>query len=159
MRIGCVATIILLSLPLQAEQPDIVRRLLSDSIATFSDAYDLVYYSLAGSFRQDLAEQAKHIILTQEVAAEKVQQFLSARGILLRRDGQPITRKEFAKILIERFDLPKGLFTRLLGSTSWYFRDAVRLGLFATGDKAEETMSTREMLAVFYRAEALHRGR
>jgi hypothetical protein len=138
---------------------DVVSRLLKDTVATFSDSYDLLYYSLKSALQRDLREQAKAVQETRDATNERIEAYLEAKGILLRRDSQPITRRDFARILIERFDLPKGFFTRLTGSSRWYFRDAVRAGLFSETDAAEGTMSTREMLSVFTRAEQLSRSR
>lgn len=136
---------------------DIVSRLLEDTVATFSDSYDLIYYSLKSAVTKDLREQSQSVKNTHEYAKERVEEFLESRGISIRRDSQPITRSDFAKLLIERFNLPTGFFTRLLGTKSWYFRDAVRVGLFSENDAPSGTMSTREMLSVFTRAEALSR--
>jgi hypothetical protein len=146
-------------MPQGAGAEDVVSRLLKDTVATFSDSYDLLYYSLKSALSRDLREQARSVQVTREITSERIEAYLEAKGILVRRDSQPITRKDFARILIERFDLPKGFFTRLTGSSSWYFRDAVRAGLFADTDASDGTMSTREMLSVFTRAEQLSRAR
>ena len=145
--------------PAQSRAADVVGRLLKDTVATFSDSYDLLYYSLKSALRRDLREQAQAAQVTRETTNERIEAYLEAKGILIRRDSQPITRRDFARILIERFDLPKGFFTRLTGSSSWYFRDAVRAGLFSEMDAGEGTMSTREMLSVFTSAEQLSRSR
>ncbi|GAB4425249.1 MAG: hypothetical protein OHK0011_06340 [Turneriella sp.] len=145
--------------PSRAAAEDVVGRLLKDTVATFSDSYDLLYYSLKSALRRDLRDQAQAVQMTRETTNERIEAYLEAKGILLRRDSQPITRRDFARILIERFDLPKGFFTRLTGSSGWYFRDAVRAGLFSENDAGEGTMSTREMLSVFTRAEQLSRSR
>jgi hypothetical protein len=146
-------------MPQGAGAEDVVSRLLKDTVATFSDSYDLLYYSLKSALSRDLREQARSVQVTREITSERIEAYLEAKGILVRRDSQPITRKDFARILIERFDLPKGFFTRLTGSSRWYFRDAVRAGLFADTDASDGTMSTREMLSVFTRAEQLSRAR
>lgn len=138
---------------------DIVSQLLKDTVATFSDSYDLLYYSLKSALQRDLREQASAMQIERDITTERIEAYLEARGIALRRDSQPITRGDFARIVIERFDLPKGFFTRLLGSPSWYFRDAVRVGLFSESDSSDGTMSTREMLSVFTKAERLSRSR
>lgn len=138
---------------------DIVSQLLKDTVATFSDSYDLLYYSLKSALQRDLREQASAMQIERDITTERIEAYLEARGIALRRDSQPITRGDFARIVIERFDLPKGFFTRLLGSPSWYFRDAVRVDLFSESDSSDGTMSTREMLSVFTKAERLSRSR
>ena len=136
---------------------DIVGGLLKDSVATFSDSYDLIFYSVKSALTRDL--RAQHSSVRQETAVtnERIESYLESRGILNRRDRQPIVRKDFAQMIIQRFDLPRGFFTKLFGSSAWYFRDAVRVGLFSDSDQAEGTMSTREMLSVFTRAETLSR--
>lgn len=138
---------------------DVVGRLLKDTVATFSDSYDLLYYSLKTAVVRDIKEQAQSVQITREVTNERIEAYLESKGIAVRRDSQPITRRDFARILIERFELPKGFFTRITGSSGWYYRDAVRAGLFSANDAGDDTMSTREMLSVFTRAEQLSRQR
>ena len=137
---------------------DVVGGLLKDSVATFSDSYDLIFYSVKSALARDL--RAQQLSLRQETAVtnERIESYLESRGILNRRDRQPIARRDFAQMVIQRFDLPRGFFTKLFGSASWYYRDAVRAGLFSDADQPESTMSTREMLSVFTRAEALSRS-
>jgi len=149
----------LVCFPRSAGAADVVSRLLQDTVATFSDTYDLLYYSVKSALRQDLREQIQTVQVTREVTNERIKAYLEAKGLLLRRDSQPITRKDFARVLVERFDLPKGFFTRLTGSSGWYYRDAVRAGLFSETDAPEGTMSTLEMLSVFTRAEQMSRAR
>lgn len=136
---------------------DVVGGLLKDSVATFSDSYDLIFYSVKSALTRDL--RAQQLTVRQETAVtnERIESYLESRGILNRRDRQPIARKDFAQMIIQRFDLPRGFFTKLFGSSAWYYRDAVRIGLFSDNDQAEGTMSTREMLSVFTRAETLSR--
>ncbi|MBV6493141.1 MAG: hypothetical protein LDLANPLL_01156 [Turneriella sp.] len=138
---------------------DVVGVLLEDTIATFSDSYDLLVYSLKAAIQRDLREQRQSVREEAKVTNERVEAYLEAKGIFSRRDRQPITRKEFAQLMFQRFDLPRGFFTKLLKTTSWYYRDAVRLGLFNDTDSSDGTMSTREMLSVFIKAEALGRSR
>lgn len=138
---------------------DVVGSLLKDSIATFSDSYDLIYYSLKSAIASDMRSQKQALAAETAATNERIEAYLEAKGIMARRDRQPITRGDFARLLVERFELPRGIFTRILGTSSWYFRDAVRAGLFSSNDSADGTMSTREMLSVFTRAEALSRAR
>lgn len=138
---------------------DVVGTLLKDSVATFSDSYDLIYYSVKSAIAEDIRSQKKAIDNESAAANERIEAYLESKGISSRRDRQPITRGDFARLIIHRFELPRGFFTKLLGTSSWYFRDAVRAGLFSENDSAEATMSTREMLNVFTRAEALSRAR
>ena len=138
---------------------DVVGTLLKDSVATFSDSYDLIYYSVRSALKRDLREQSKSIEKEAALSNERIDAYLESRGIVTRRDRQPITRSDFARMIFQRFDLPRGFFTRLFGTSSWYYRDAVRAGLFSENDTSEGTMSTREMLSVFTRAEKLSRAR
>lgn len=138
---------------------DVVGGLLKDSVATFSDSYDLIYYSVKSALTNDLREQRNAVRNESQITNERIELYLESRGILNRRDRQPIARKEFAQMIFQRFDLPRGFFTKLFGSSSWFYRDAVRIGLFSDADSPEGTMSTREMLSVFTRAEALSRSK
>ena len=148
--------ILLLQAPLVAG--DVVGGLLKDSVATFSDSYDLIFYSVKSALARDLRAQQLSVKQETAVTNERIESYLETRGILNRRDRQPIARRDFAQMVIQRFDLPRGFFTKLFGSASWYYRDAVRVGLFNDTDQPEGTMSTREMLSVFTRAEALSRS-
>jgi hypothetical protein len=136
---------------------DVVSTLLKDSIATFSDSYDLIYYSVRSALLRDAREQKYAVKSEFSVTNARIETYLESRGIYSRRDRQPITRKDFARIVFQRFDLPRGFFTKLLGTSSWYYRDAVNAGLFRESDQSDGTMSTKEMLSVFTQAEAQSR--
>lgn len=138
---------------------DVVGTLLKDAVATFSDSYDLIIYSLRSAVERDLRAQKQSVLDETAATNERIEIYLESKGILSRRDRQPITRGDFSRIVFQRFNLPRGFFTKLFETTSWYFRDAVRLGLFSEDATAEDTMSTREMLSVFTRAETLSRSR
>lgn len=138
---------------------DVVGALLKDSVATFSDSYDLIFYSVRSALKRDLREQSKSVEKEATLTNERIDAYLESRGIATRRDRQPITRSDFARMIFQRFDLPRGFFTKLFGSSSWYYRDAVRAGLFSESDQSDGTMSTREMLSVFTRAEQMSRAR
>ncbi len=142
---------------LQLAAADVVSGLLKDSVATFSDSYDLIFYSVKSALTRDLRAQNLSVGQETAITTERIESYLESRGILNRRDRQPIVRKDFAQMIFQRFNLPRGFFTRLFATSSWYYRDAVRVGLFGDGDPAEGTMSTREMLSVFTRAEELSR--
>ena len=148
--------ILAIQTPLMAA--DVVGGLLKDSVATFSDSYDLIFYSVTSALTRDLREQRKVVRQETAVTNERIESYLESRGILNRRDRQPIARRDFAQMIFQRFDLPRGFFTKILGSATWYYRDAVRIGLFSDSDQPEGTMSTREMLSVFTRAEELSRS-
>lgn len=138
---------------------DVVGSLLKDSVATFSDSYDLIYYSVRSALQKDLHEQNKAVQSEAQLSNERIEAYLESKGIVSRRDRQPITRSDFARMIFQRFDLPRGFFTKLFGTSAWYYRDAVRAGLFSDSDQSDGTMSTREMLSVFTRAEQLSRSR
>lgn len=153
--------IALLSAGLIAVRPapaiDVVGTLLKDTVATFSDSYDLIYYSVKSALVRDLKAQKATINETTAVTNERIETYLESRGITVRRDRQPIQRKDFARMVMQRFELPLGVFTKIFGTSGWYYRDAVRAGLFSENEAGDETMSTREMLSVFSRAESLSR--
>ncbi len=138
---------------------DIVGTLLKDTVATFSDSYDLIYYSVKSALVNDLRAQKASVENTAAVTNERIESYLESRGITAKRDRQPIQRKDFARLLMQRFDLPLSFFTKVFGTSAWYYRDAVRAGLFDQSERGDETMSTREMLSVFSRAESLSRSR
>lgn len=151
------AIILVLTVTASLSSADVVSGLLKDSVATFSDSYDLIFYSVKSALSRDLREQHKSVRQESSVTNERIESYLESRGILNRRDRQPIVRRDFAQLVFQRFDLPRGFFTKLFGSANWYYRDAVQAGLFSNSDQAEGTMSTREMLSVFTRAEELSR--
>jgi hypothetical protein len=148
-----------LTAPAGLSAVDVVGALLKDTVATFSDSYDLIYYSVKSALVRDLKAQKSTMQETASVTNERIESYLESRGISVRRDRQPIQRKEFARLLMQRFDLPLSAFTRLFGTSGWYYRDAVRSGLFSEDERGDETMSTREMLSVFSRAEELSRSK
>lgn len=152
------ALLLILSGLFQVAAADIVGGLLKDSVATFSDSYDLIFYSVKSALTRDLRAQNLAVRQESAITNERIESYLESRGILNRRDRQPIARRDFAQMIFQRFDLPRGFFTKLLGSSTWYYRDAVRIGLFNDSDPSEGTMSTREMLSVFTRAEELSRS-
>jgi len=138
---------------------DVVSTLLKDSVATFSDSYDLIYYSVKNTLAREAKSKSESIQAEFRTTNERIEEYLLRRGVALNRDQQPITRADFAKLVIKRFELPRSFFTGLFGSASWYFRDAIKAGLFAEADQSDGTMSTREMLSVFTKAEAASRKR
>ncbi|MBL8033635.1 MAG: hypothetical protein JNJ69_08045 [Leptospiraceae bacterium] len=156
-KLALVAVLCTLMTPLFAG--DVVGGLLKDSVATFSDSYDLIYYSVRAALANELREQKKSVRTETSVTNERIEAYLESKGILNRRDRQPILRRDFARLIFQRFDLPRGFFTKLLDSPAWYYRDAVRAGLFSDSDAPEGTMSTREMLSVFTRAEQISRAK
>lgn len=156
---GIIILTLSLGLAIPIRSADVVGGLLKDSVATFSDSYDLIYYSLRSAFARDAKEQSNSIRSEAALTDARILKYLVDKGIVAKRDQQPISRADFARIIFQRFDLPRGFFTKLLDSPSWYFRDAVRAGLFSESDQGDGTMSTREMLSVFTRAESLSRAR
>jgi len=148
-----------LALAAELAAVDIVGTLLKDTVATFSDSYDLIYYSVKSALVRDLKAQKASVQETTTVTNERIESYLESKGISAKRDRQPIQRKDFARLLMQRFDLPLSAFTRVFGTSGWYYRDAVRAGLFAESEHGDETMSTREMLSAFSRAEQLSRLR
>ena len=137
---------------------DIIRKLMKDSVATFSDAYDLLTYSLKAippHLKQKTFNEQNDLQRSEQATIET---YLSLRGIQ-NRENQPITRAEFAKTILKRYDLKTGFFTKLFGTPSLYFDDAVHLGIFTPEERGSDPLTTRELLNAFNRAESISRRR
>lgn len=128
---------------------NIVSELMKDSVATFSDATRLMYYSFFPP--KSMRGQAQD----KQVDLEEAKRFLESQGIQLDTKASPIKRERFAKTLIERFKLEKSMLTSLTSAERLYFQDAIRHGIFSNESRPEETLSTREMLSAYKRASAL----
>ncbi|MCB1200318.1 MAG: hypothetical protein KDK41_06705 [Leptospiraceae bacterium] len=135
---------------------DIFSELMRDSVATFSDAGRLLYYSVVSVARgkDDKKEQAK-AEQNEEVTPNKIEDVLGQKGIQISLQNQPIKRKEFAKSVMQVFSLETSFLTSLIGSSDLYFSDAVKLGLFSKNTSGEENLSTRELLQIYMKAESL----
>lgn len=134
---------------------DIISSLMKESVATLSDAADLIYYSFKSIGSP--SKQKDPVVSEINESPENITKFLQEKGIDLPSDNQPITRQELAKILIKRFNLKTSLKTDIFGAAGDYFRDAVRLGIFTDNGTGNESLSTRELLNAFLRADSLGR--
>ncbi len=134
---------------------DIFSELMRDSVATFSDASELMYYSVkALVVRQKKADDKLTAAEQQEA-----QRLLAEKGILLENKNQPIHRSAFARTLIQRFNLSTSFMTDLFRADVLYYRDALRLGLFDDNLPADATLTTRELLRAYLKAESLQNGK
>ena len=143
---------------------DIFSNLFENSIATFGDAAEMLYRSFnvvemsKNRKRQAMLEKRA---AEQETSAnsEEMLAFLKAKGIQVSLLGQPMAKKDFAKLLFQRFpSLPKSFLTKSLGFGSLYFQDAKELKIFSKSEAAEETLTAKNMLSSFLKASRLVRS-
>ncbi|MDH5719799.1 MAG: hypothetical protein OEZ13_04165 [Spirochaetia bacterium] len=142
----------------QVSAKDFLSDLMKEGVATFLDTAKLIYYSFNpvdyvnnSDSNKDNEENSNN----QEPNEDDLKKFLEEKGIPLPTDEQPITRKQTAKTMMIRFDLPISLLTRIFGTENMYFSDATKLGLFSSGVYGDENMTTRELLSIFLRAEKI----
>jgi hypothetical protein len=131
---------------------NIVTELMTDSVATFSDATKLMYFSFFPP------ESQKKSLKNENIDINEAHKFLESQGIALNKDSKPILRENFARTLIERFELEKSVFTKVTRADRFYFQDAISLGIFAKESRPDETLSTRELLSAYQRASTLSRA-
>lgn len=154
-KIAIATVLATLTAPLSAE--DIFSRLMKDSVATFSDAGHLLYHSmksLASSDKKQKAYQSKEF-QSLHMRRNEIRAFLLERGYDINLTQKPITKKAFSKALIDHFNLKTGLLTSIFKSESFYFDDAVKLGLFSREAVGDSPLTTREMVKVYFKAENL----
>lgn len=154
----CIA-LLALSVVAPVSARDVISSLLKDSVATLSDAADLIYYSFK-SIGSGSGKEVADLKKSEEgQSPENVTRYLQEKGINLPKDNQPISRQQFAKILIQRYGFKTSFKTTIFGRASDYFHDAVRLGIFSTSSLGHESLSTRELVNAFLRADAIGRKR
>lgn len=124
---------------------------MGDSVATVSDAAELMYYSALSLFKNQKENNPNY---TEQ---REMELWLKERGIQIEAKNQPIRRGTLARALIERFQLAKSFFTQIFGFESLYYKDAVRLGLFSEDLPSEATLTTRELLQAYLKAESLQK--
>ncbi|MCS6983956.1 MAG: hypothetical protein NZM25_02360 [Leptospiraceae bacterium] len=127
---------------------DIFTRLMGDSVATASDAAELLYYSIKAIFtgqETDIDPQER----------QEMERLLKERGLMDEIGNKPLRRGTLARALMEHFQLTKSFLTRLLGFESLYYQDAVKLGLFDDNLGADANLTTRELLRAYLKAESL----
>ena len=143
---------------------DIFSNLFENSIATFGDAAEMLYRSFnvvemsknrkRRAMLEKRAAEQEHSANSEEMLA-----FLKAKGIQVSLLGQPMAKKDFAKLLFQRFpSLPRSFLTKSLGFGSLYFQDAKELKIFSQSEAAEETLTAKHMLSSFLKASRLVRS-
>ena len=128
---------------------NIMTELMTDSVATFSDATKLMYFSFFPPKNQ------KQNLKNESIDINEAHRFLESQGIALNKESTPILRENFARTLIERFKLEKSVFTKVTGADRFYFQDAISHGIFAKESRPDETLSTRELVSAYQRASTL----
>ncbi|MDH5718209.1 MAG: hypothetical protein OEZ22_11320 [Spirochaetia bacterium] len=138
---------------------DVFTDLMKESVATFWDAAKLIYHSFNPieyiKNREFEKERENNLSENQKnnLSVDEVKKYLLEQGFEIPTDNQPITRKQFAKTLLTRFELPTSLFTDIFGTDNMYFSDAIKLGIFSSNLNGNESITTRELLQSFIRAE------
>lgn len=150
MKIKIISLVLFFGMFSSVYPRDIVSEFMKGKVATFMDAASLLYYSF-----QSVASQKKD--KENKKSPEEIRKFLKEKGIQVSLDSRPITRKEFAKTLIERFNLETSYLTDIFGGLDNYFQDAVNLGIFEKNDRGNENLTTKELLSAYLRAEKLSR--
>ncbi|GEM_PF-2784070 len=135
---------------------DIVSEFMKGKVATFMDAASLLYYSFQGATSKDKKNQKNNPREdARKHSPEEIKRFLQNKGVAVSLDSRPITRKEFAKTLIDRFNLKTSYLTDIFGGLDSYFEDAVDLGIFSEADSGNENLTTRELLSAYLKAEKM----
>ena len=136
---------------------DLLSGIFGNAVATLGDAAELLYNSFhlkkmaQNKKRQDdLKKGNKHY---QKENSIGLKEYLKKSNI---NTSQPISKQDFAKLLFERFaNLPVSFLTATLKFNSLYFKDAQKLNIFKSNDVGKETLTKREMLAAFLKADQL----
>ena len=141
---------------------DYVSKILGNTVATFSDALELLYNSFNPvelvknkKRKTNYKEKAKK---QKEIDIKRMQDFLKKHGINAPSLSlsQPLTKQDFAKLLFKRFKtLPHSFLSSQLQFNYLYFKDAQELGIFSTNETAEDTLTTKDLLKSFLRATKL----
>ena len=140
---------------------DLVPHLFENTIATFTDASEMLYRSfnlMEMSRKKKISDQFKVKSAKQniQVSPEEIQSFLTSKGIDASILSQPVAKEEFAQLLFQRFKgLPKSFLTQSLQFKKLYFHDAQSLKIFSSVDLAKETLTLKDMFASFLRAAKL----
>ncbi len=141
-------TILSLGLTSQAWSQDFLGDIMQGSLATLDHARQLIYYSFF--YSENSGSQQ-----TQKTSEKDVDQFLAGQGMELPRTDRPILKKEFAKLIMERYHFKTSWLTNITRQPVYYFEDARKLGLFAPSSRAEETMSPTELIQVYKKANSM----
>jgi len=161
--------VISFSLGSTVHSKDIIAELMQGTVATVADAARLLYYSF-NPFTNNASNGKKNIknreklnsqvqkLLSSNVSQQELSRFLKKRGIEIVVSNQAITRAQFAKTIMRRFELDKSFMTSVLGWESLYYSDAQQLGIFPSNRDGAENISTKSLLKAFLVAEMLSRN-
>ena len=138
---------------------DILTRIFSNTVATFGDAVELLYNSFhlkriaQNKKRQEELRKKNEQAWQQRSELTSLNRYLKKNKINI---SQPISKQDFAMLLFERFTmLPVSFLSKTLQFNSLYFRDAKKLNIFKSTDLPEETLTVKEMVNAFLKANQL----
>ena len=146
------------TLSIQVMAKDLVPNFFENTIATFTDATEMLYRSfnvVEMSKKHRINKKLREKSKTQNLRAspEEVRSFLRKKGITASLLSQPIVKEDFAKLLFQRFtNLPQGFLTKSLQFKRLYFNDAQNLQIFSHSESAEETLTLKDMFGSFLKA-------
>lgn len=149
-----ISLFLVLSMTTPVMGQDIISNLMQDSLATFSEARRLIYYSFLPATKSEDSQKKQ-----KNVSEQEINDFLWKQGIEMPSTNRPIRKDEFAKAVIQRYHLKTGWLTRVTRQPRHYFDDARRLGLFNTLENPDETMTTQELLNVYLKAQKMSHQR
>jgi|GEM_PF-6830311 len=142
------STILSLGLTTQAWSQDFLGDIMQGSMATIDHARQLIYYSFFYSEKPGSGQ-------TEHPSEKDVDQFLAGQGMELPRTDRPILKKEFAKLIMERYDFKTSWLTNITRQPVYYFEDARKLGLFTPSSRADETLSPSDLIQVYQKANSM----
>ncbi len=135
--------------------------LFENSIATFTDAAKMLYHSfniaeMSKNYKRQNFYRQKSSKKKENVSLQEIYQFLQEKGIDASLLSQPMAKKNFARLLFQRFKkLPKSFLTQNLEFEILYFRDAQNLGIFGGTELPKGTLTVKDMLNSFLKASHL----
>ena len=139
---------------------DLLSGFFKNTVATFEDAAELLYNSLnttrLAENKKKQAEFKKRIAVSkhqEEKALKSLHKYLKENKI---NSSQPILKEDFAKLLFKRFEkLPVSFLTKTLQFSVLYFKDAQTLHIFKKAEAPTETLTIKEMVNAFLKADQL----
>lgn len=154
MKLKAISLVLFLGILSSVHSRDLVSEFMKGKVATFMDAASLLYYSF-----QSVTNKKDNTKKENKKSPEEIKKFLKHKGIDVSLDSRPITRKEFAKTLIKRFNLETSYVTDIFGGLDNYFEDAVDLGIFERNHRGNENLTTKELFSAYMKAEKISRRR
>ncbi len=146
------------ALSFQIMTKDLVPSLFENTVATFTDAAEMLYRSfniVEMSKKRRISDKLREKSAKEnlDISPAEIRSFLKRKGISALLLSQPMLKKDFAKLLFQRFtNLPRGFLTRSLQFKKLYFNDAQGLKIFSRSDFAEETLTLKDMFGSFLKA-------